>query len=313
MACPHQNGSLMRLPGIEYDDSARAMRAKLLAEGLKVDALFASGVWKRPRTKAARFENQVQSYALESIVIELYWTYLKTQPSRKMMAIGKQNLDAASKPYEERILTFSQACSALITMLQNRFVDLTKSRNADGTRSREDEAMLCLFTVVRHRHQHLKCLPFPSMKDLVTLLARVAGVVPKVFERDMGRTPRREEIIALVRHPSILRFFVEIMSNDRKSVEPLLALFEGQKKSNLNDLTRVFVPEHFEIHECGGSRTLRVKPLVIEKHRMRHLKIEKRRKKRGNAPPKVLSCPALYAGLFREMFGWTADLLEDWI
>jgi hypothetical protein len=301
----------MRLPGRSSDNSARILREQFLAGEVNIDKFLKANAWTFPRTRDARFANQVQSYATASIVIEQFWEYLKAQPVPGFMAHLRENCDSDS--YDERIHAFSRYCDGVIGILQNRFIDETRKQHKEKESGEAFELQLCFFSVARKRYPKLKGLPFPSSKDLVTLLARMAGVAPKVFARDMGREATREELLALLRHPSILRFFVELMSNDRKATHPLLAMFEGQDKGNLNDLGRDFDPQFFEIQVSGESMSLRIQQSVVDEHRFRHSKAAARRTKRKQPPRPVLGCPALYTGQIREMYDWTLSLMESWI
>jgi hypothetical protein len=311
MASTNTVGSLTRLPGRTSDNSARALREQFLAGDIDIDNFLRANGYRFPKTSAERFANQVQTYATASIVIDQFWTYLKAEPVAAVMAQLRKNCDSDS--YDECIHAFSRYCDGVISMFQKRFIDDTRRQYKKKKHTKAFEQQLCFFSVSRKRYPKLKGLPFPSSKDLVTLLVRMAGVAPKVFARDIGREATRDELLAILRHPSILRFFTEIMSNDRKATYPLFALFEGQNKGNLNDLDRDFDPQFFEIQVSGEILSLRLKQSVVNDHVCRHTKAAKRRAERNQPPRPVLECPALYTGHIGEMYNWTLSLLESWI
>ena len=110
----------------------------------------------------------------------------------------------------------------------------------------------------------------------------------------------------------MLRLCVEIMYNDRKSTHPLFAKLEGAKRGDLNDVNRKFGTQFFEIHEEDGTRSLRIKPAVMAEYCSHYAKAALRRKKRNKPAPRVLGCPALYTGQFRDMYEWVCKHFEDW-
>lgn len=311
MTCPHAESSLMRLPGRTTDTSARRLRDQFIANEIDSEEFLATNAYRYPRTSAARFENQIQAYATASIVIDNFWDYLQRQPVREMMA--KLHETRGSGSFHERLHTFSTYCDAIIGLFQKRFVEHLRAKYTAGERTGAFVSYICFAAVARRRHRGLKGVPFPSMKDLPTLLVRIAGVIPVVFERDIGRAATRDEIHAVLAHPSLLRLFIEIMMNDRKAMHPLLGRLEISQKIDLNNLNGSYDPQYFSIEEKSGTYFLRLSSRIVEQHRRKHEKAAARRLRRGQGLRPALGCPALYTGQFREMYAWTLELLVPWL
>lgn len=304
-------GDLTRLPGRHYDPSARNLRELFVSESIDIDDFLKKNAFSFPRTHLDRYQNQVNSYATASLVIEEFWDFVKETSVTVIMAeLARRH---ASGSHTERVAAFSVSCGAVLDMFRNKFSEMEKSRRDAENRTHADNLRICFYAVARMRHRHLKGLPFPSQRDLVVLVTRMAEVLPRVFERDVGRPITREEVFELLRHPSLLRFFVELARNDRCSTYPLFALLETTGKPDLKNPRGTFRAEHFVIHEQDGERSIRLHPETAHWYRKRHERAEARQKRRGKPPRSVLGCPALYTGKFREMHEWTIALLEPWI
>lgn len=308
MKCPIH--SMRRIPGRVYDQAPRKLRQAFLDGAVDPESFLKENAWRYPRTAHARFDNQVKSYATASLVIDMYWELVKKQPVDLMLAHVKKKHGGGT--HQEKIRSFSVILLALLKAMQNKVLDEAKERHTQKSSSPEDHILMCFFAVATKRHMHLKGLPFPSMADLVVFFARLVGVVPAVFLRDVGRPIEQHELFAIARHPSMLRLCVDVMSNDRRSTYPLFAKFEGKRRGNLNDVDRTYAPDHFEIALDRGRRYLRVKAEVIASHIAHYERADRRRKKRGKEGPRVLGCPALYTGTFREMYEWLCDRFEYW-
>lgn len=150
------------------------------------------------------------------------------------------------------------------------------------------------------------------MSDLIVMFGRMMGVAPVVFRRDAGRAPSEEELFGLFRHPSIMRFFLEIMSNGREATLPLIAKLEGFPKANLDDLNREFGAEFFEVRRESGVRILRIKPSVVLEHRAQIAQATDEILRQGKNLPRAMDCPVLYTGKFKEMYAWVCQCFEAW-
>ena len=301
----------MQLPGRISDSSARTLREQFLANEVNTDEFLQTYAWHFPKTHAARFLNQVQSYAVGSLVIDHFWEYLKEHSIQEgMIEIAKKYGDGS---YQERIHTFSRCLDGVLGIFQNRYIEELRAMHTIEKPYAAFVHYLCYASITRRRHLHLKGLPFPSMKDLPTMLVRMTGIIPEVFARDMGRSADRTEILAILRHPSILHLFVQFMSNDRKAAHPLFRSLETTGKIDLNNLRGSFDSACFEMHEKDGIYSIHLKPSIIQAHRKKHERAALRRTRRGQPPRPTLACPALYTGQFRDMYMWTVGLLEPWL
>jgi len=310
MSYPNAGASLRRLPGRQYVDSARQLRQEFLAGRVDTEAFLKAYAYHRPKTKAERFQNQVQSYATASLVIEQFWEYLHEQPFERLLMQFAERY--RGKTHTNRVQGFNLCFLGALDAIRNLYVDQAKKRKAGEPITPEYEKLVCFFAVARRRHQKLGGLPFPSMADLVTMTARMAQVAPAVFKRDTGRELPQEGLFCLLRHPYLLRLYVEIMANDRPSTHPLFARLEGAQKSDLNNLSLCFDPDCFEIYQRGGLMCMQLRAEVVQKHLAYYKKAADRRAKRGKPAPQVLGCPALYTGKLTEMHTWVRELFERW-
>lgn len=302
---------LGRLPGRIYDQRPRHVRQALLSGEISAEQFIGENMTGLPKTRAARFENKVKSYATASIVINRYWEYVQAQPIGPIMAKMKPQYSVAQ--HDERVKNFLKVMLLLLDKTRDRFIDEAGERHkAGGEMSEEDLLLLCFFAVARKRHRHLRGVPFPSMNDLIVFFGRLAQVAPAVFRRDAGREIAPQELFGLLRHPYMLKLCTELMSNDRKSTHPLFARLEGASKADLNDVNRTFDPSCFEIFEERGIQSLRIKSDIMAAHCSHYAKAAQRRKKRKKDSPRVLGCPVLYTGEFRNMYEWLCELFENW-
>lgn len=146
------------------------------------------------------------------------------------------------------------------------------------------------------------------MNDLVVLFGRLAGVLPEVYRRDIGRDPSSLEIMEVLRDPSVLGFCTELMANSKEVVLPLISQLEGVERGDLNNLENRFLPDPFTLELVGDRLALRVREEVVSAYRQ---SIENMTK--GTNPKRTLGCPALYGGKFREVFRWVDRSFEAWV
>ena len=311
MACPHRPDTVLPLPGRAYVHDARRLRQLFEDDKIDVEQFLKEHGHSLLRSPEARFANQTQTYALGSIVIEQYWEFLQGTNVRHVLLAHAAKYKGA--PHKERVLGFLRTQIALLDRIRDLFLNQMKATRAkDEPMSKELTLLICFLAVGILRHFPSQKLPVPSMGDLVTMLARIAGIAPTVYKRDRGRDLSTEELFSLLRHPYLLRLIASVMANDRRSMYPLMAKLEADPKKDLNDLGESYNPDCFEIKDENGSLSLRLKPSIIEEHRAHYEKAERRRLKRGKPPRRVLGCPALYTGKLKEIYDWILDNFEQW-
>ncbi|MEJ0053345.1 MAG: hypothetical protein WDN10_01270 [bacterium] len=312
MPCPHAS-RLGRLPGRQYATIARQLSDDFLSGRISPEEFLKQNSLAVPKSAEARFRIRTQGYALASLVIEHFWMYLQTQ-AKPIEQVLRQFAELhRGQSHTERAQGFAQYFNVLLQLLHNQYVEEHRAnRSRGGARSLEHDWLVVYMTVGRVQHRKFKRLPMPSMADLVMMLARIAEVAPVVFLRDTGRPLLQQELFELLEHPSLLQLFVDIMMNDRSSTHPLITRLEGTKKLDLNNPHQSFSRDCFEICSCNDAFTLRIKPEIIERHRLHYLKAAKKRDKRQKLHPQVLGCPVLYTGKFADMHYWVIERFRQW-
>lgn len=308
MPCPFDHKTLRRLPGQDHDQSARAERQRILGGADNLEMLL----------KEAKGKNahgiRVSTYAGASVVIDHYWPFIVETERRLRPFSGNFKAQYAGAPHEKQVSAFMAYLHVVANQARDNYSNALKERVSKGPIDNDaDRVAIYFMEVGRKRHRKLGGLPMPSPDDLTTVFGRMVQIAPAVFERDMGRAPSQEELFALFRHPSVMRFFIDMMSNSRELMYPLFATMEGTKRQNLNDSKRRFNPERFEVATVGNTQVFRLKASVLEEMHRRCTEMQARRAKRGSKAPVALGCPALYTGKFREMYEWTLLCFEDWM
>lgn len=296
---PEKRPTLARLPAQEQDAAARDRRKEIESLSLTQEELNAF-------THAETDATKVESYAVASFVIEQFWDYLKKHE------LGTQERDSVLEPLpgegETIAQQFAHALSTRLNEYRDRFVaDLQTSLDAkaDGEISKAEALVLRYFSVNVGRGEGLA---FPSMNDLVSLIARMADVVPKVYERDAGRASTDEELYASIAHPATKRLFFEMMTNSRDILLPVIARMEGATYADLDDYTRSFRDTFFAIqHDAQGGEYVGFRPEAAQWFRNVFTIVAENRAASGDVPPRALQCPVLYTGKFIEMYDWVAD------
>jgi hypothetical protein len=297
--------SLAQLPAQTQDSSARSRRAELVqtvpatAEELAALAFDVGSLEDDAR--------KVESYATATFVIEQFWLFLKeeTQAEKTRSQLEEQVWEG-----ETRAERFTLALNTVLDGLQKQyFRDLqAKVGGQDEQLSTTDALMVRYFALQKAEG---KGPGFPSMKDLVTLVGRMAVVIPKVYERDLRRAPTETELIQSLKHRSLKRFFMEIMTNSKEVSLPLFALLEGEDRPNLDDYHRAFDPKYFvSVEQEDGARVVQIDPEIVSSYRALITRVAEKRASEGKVPPRALQCPALYTGYFVEMHDWVVDAFD---
>lgn len=298
--------SLARLPGQTVSNAARHLRQQLQESTVTPEQLLQEQE-ARGEADTASFAHRTAVYATASLIIDQYWAYTQKQPLPPEVARVKEL--AREMSLEGRIRAFTLGYLVLLKGTQEGYVGDVKQRvTVDKQMSEEDQSFLAFGMLSRSRHGS-EAVPMVSMADLVVMFGRAAEVAPSVFRRDIGRTPSTGELVAMLRRPHLMRLFVEMMSNGRDAVYPLFAMLEGETQPDLDDTSRTFKAECFEVREEQGGYSLRLREGLAAAYRSARPPTPPHRL-RGEEP---LGCPALYTGKFREMYEWICDGLEAWL
>lgn len=290
--------SLGNLPGQDQDPAAREIRRRLEASAeepralVRPDAIDVIG-----QKNEALLTSEM--YAVSSFVIEQFWEYLKGVPKTDLMDLAP----ASGSVYER----FATACAAFQTMHWKGFYDdaMQRLKTPGYVLTKSDALYLRYLQLAGARFGKTGS---PSMTDISSLTARMAEVAPRVFQRDRGRLPTEEEHLALLRHPSLLRFYGQLMTNSREALFPLFMKLEGSEDFNLDDYSRTFQEEYFEIREEeDGTLALRLKEEVAQAYVQRLTELAKEMKDAGDTPPQALQCPVLYTKITKEIMDWVLD------
>ena len=312
MTCSRARHRLGRLPGKNYDRVARDLRDAFLSGKVVPELFVAENLENPPQTFQDHFENKVKSYATASIVIDQLWSLLQSQDSSTaLVAAKKKSKETVANEFVD-VLNFMIFAMSEVNRSQKQLVDGLTSRMNSATRTHADKLAMCFFAVARDRHPDLGGVPIPSMNDLIVFFGRLAMVALTVFARDVGRKPTWSEYLKLLRHPCILRLCVEIMSEDRLDAHPLFPLLVIEGDGDLNDLGQVFDPAHFEIREEAGIQSMQITHDFMEAYCATRAARAIESQMKDCMTPRVLRCPALYTGHFRDMYMWTVDLFEQW-
>jgi hypothetical protein len=288
--------SLARLPGQIIDNAARERRRALETEEISTESVVRN---IEIQSEKDFYVKNVERYALASYTIEIFWDYLKQKLEDDSAAFQEQLSRNAPKEagISERFMT---ALNATLAVYRDRFIDEYQKRSNQDAPSKE--SLLVMRYLCSGDEEELS---FPSMADLVTMVGRVAEVTPRVFERDLGRAPTAEEINSSLRHPSLKRLFVGMMTNSRLRLLPTSAYLENEAEADLNDYSRVFDPKFFGVvaHD-GEAPYVRMYPKAVQWFRDTWEIAAEKLAAEGSAPARALTCPALYTGKFSEMHDW---------
>lgn len=287
------------MPGQNHDAAARKRRRELDVMDLQGEALVKEFLPEKIDMEGD--ERKAESYALASFVIEKFWNYLKDK-------LSKEEINLSPSPEGDTTAKrFIFALNESLDVQRDQFYDnvydsLKRKRSAEV--SKEDVLTLRYFQITR---EEIGQPGFPSMRDLVTMIGRMADVIPKVYERDLGRKPTESELFSTLQHPSLKRLFMEMMTNSRAVVNTTLIRLEGGIDTNLDDYTREFDPKYFQLAESKGQHHVIFRPEIAQWFRDVWTRVAEQRARDGIVSPRALQCPVLYTGKFVEMYDWVAD------
>ena len=309
MACPYH--SLARLPGQIIDDSARTLRRALEENLADPEQLLREHTARIKDASADSTALQAEAYAGASFVIEQFWSFIQRQNTKEVFTLLRKNHPRAT--HRENVTKFMAYFLILLTQMRDRFVEEARARmKAEAETGKDDALLLLFFSAAQKRYPDLGRLPFPQISDLVVMFGRMVELAPAVGERDIGRPPSQEELFRLFRNPSVIQFFLEVMSNSREAVLPLIALLEGNLEADLNDLDRVFRPQLFEVQRKGEAFVLGLTPEIRARYHRDITNALARAARQGERQPHAMGCPVLYSGIFKELYNWVRTSYEEW-
>lgn len=307
MPCPYQ--SLVRLPGQIFDGSARELHVRFAAVSDDEAREAVAEALARNAPRADTLAIQRDRYALSGFVIQAFWRFVQRKPYERAFSVIRRDFRGAT--HQEKVWKFSLDFLLLLEELRKNFFDEYEGSLETMEPMPSELSLQVLFQLAGKELDSDGGLAFPSMADLVVMFSRIAGVIPEVFERDLGHEPTEAELLAVLRHSSMKHFFAEIMTNSRATTYPLLDKLEQVPKGDLNVIERTFAPEFFEIVSDKGPH-LRLKPSFIATHRAEMEQAATERAALGEPEPRAFGCPALYTGKFREMYDWVSRCFERW-
>lgn len=291
------------MPGQVHDASARERRRELVVMDLQGEELIKELVPSKIDIEGD--ERTAESYAVASFVIEKFWDYLKNRVSTEKVELNESpEGDTTAKRF---IFALNEAVDSYRDQFFDDFSDSLKGKQHEDI-SKSDALALRYFQM---KKEETGRLGFPSMKDLVTMIGRMGDVIPKVYEREMGRPPSEEELFTALQHPSLKRLFMEMMTNGRAVVNTILIRLEGGKDTNLDDYTREFDSKYFRLEEPNGNQHVVFRPEVAQWFRDVWIQVAENMASEGTVLPRALQCPVLYTGKFVEMYDWVASKFEE--
>ena len=296
------------LPGQTVSSAGRACRKEFELASFDADAVLESMAKLDMRKNADRAKMHAISSAAASFVIEEYWKYIESRDLPAEMRALRAS--GTSTTFQARVCEVGGYLLKRLNAVRDEYKDILLDRIKPKTpMSKADQLFMVFIQAAWRRNTKMTRIPFPQVIDLSSLLARMLGAAELVFERDVGRRASRDEVFELLRGPSVLRLFMEMMSNVRGLVMPLMARMEGRTglDCNLDDPNRRFRPEFFEVYEQDGQRLLRLKPSITKAYR----EAAAARAKKFKSRPETLGCPAMYTGEFRTMYLWMLALFEE--
>lgn len=253
-------------------------------------------------------ERTAESYAVASFAIEKFWDYLKDRISADPRGVSER-LSNGNEGADTIPKKFAFALNGALDRYRDEFIDeflASLKQKDESTVSKSDLLLLRYFKVMEPEADGK--LAIPSMQDLVTMIGRIGDVIPRVYETELKREPTDEELFASIDDPSMKRLFMEIMTNGRVAITPLLVALEGGKDVDLDDYTREFNPSFFTLKKRDdGSAHVIFRPEIAQRYREVWAVASEKRTEDKKESPRALQCPVLYTGKFVEMYDWVAQ------
>jgi hypothetical protein len=292
------------LPGQIFDRSPRIFRKEVASSGKCPHDILEDITYIDSDGVVDEDKRITEAYGLASLVIEQQWKEMKTRtPEEGIPVVEHKDATTIFKLFGASMLDFIEKDKyAFFEAARLRFLN----KEAPMTK---DDAVLARYINARTEGENIG---LPSMKDLATLLERVSGMLPDLYQREFGRPPTKEEIVYAVSHPTLTHFFIEIMTNNRYFTFPLLGRFEGTRHApDLDDLKPIFDSECFTlVADESGRYVVQPTEHIASWFTTFMTHVAKIRETEGKEPLIARQCPVLYTGLFREMHEWMAKELD---
>jgi len=296
--------SLARLPGQTQDPRARQLRAEIQKSTSEGDALFDERRIKTPEGEIDTDLLQIEAYATASFMIEEFWDHFKTRVQGLPAPIEPA---ARVNPIEEA-KAFTQAYDDFLSPLQREYqLSLIERIKSKTPMTKEDTLMMRFMDAAFERMGKRGGIPFPSMKDLIAIFGRIAGITSGVYARDRGAVPDSELVMRLLTHPAARHTLSGMMTNSRALLNPIVSKLEGSDHPDLDNHSRAFKAEHFAIGtDSSGKEYIGLQPALVSWIRTQYEGMARKFEEEGTVPARALQCPVLYTGKFDEMYGWIA-------
>lgn len=252
----------------------------------------------------------VESYATASFVIEQFWEMLQCDDLEGFRATVREHLTTVAPTIPE----IAAALRPAIQQKQHQFITAFIERVRPGESVSTEDALFMRYVENSQKRISSEGLPFPSMLDLPALYARWLVVSEKVYERDLGSVPAREELFTVVDTPQTKRLLMEVMTNSRSVANFILVILENEGKpyADLDDPNGTFDPGRFSLQTSEkGARYVSVRPDIVERIVTSFGHAAVTRAEAGKEPFRALQCPVLYTGTFSDMFDWTAARFKE--
>ena len=290
--------SFARLPAQIHSKDARALRKDLIQTPLTGDELFS---YRKPAETETDYHTlRIESFATGSVVIEEFWKFLLKSVQERPLEII---VDDASLTLGQK---FTKGFKSATSERANEFRAHAKDRMAKNTYEREDIILARFFDAFK-KTQKVEEDVIPSVDEITAFVGRFADLIPKVFERDIGRRPTDDELFETLRKPSLKQIQVGLMSNERECSLGVLGLLEGHRRGDTSKLDRQLKPECFTLVRDAAGFEVVLRKELLERIHLVFSATEKKMISEGIPLSQSLHCPLLYTGLFNDMYEWTIE------
>lgn len=293
--------TLARLPGQEMDMSGRRRRDDIAAMEGTTQELIEQIVDASVNYEEA--EHKAEEYAVASFVIEDMWDFIQThEASGEALTVNEVEVPENALPGQRFVAVFNEKIDAY----RDAYMDRLRVRVKDEEKITKSDLLALRYLNLKTKSEGHMGLP--SARDLVTLIGRMGDVIPQVYARDLGRAPSHEEILESLDSPATKRFFVELMTNSRDQLHPILNILEHEKSMDLDDPYRTYQANDFVMQtNAEGKRSVVMNPHLVAGLRQAWVEVSEQRASDGKMPPRALQCPVLYTGKFVELYDWVAS------
>ena len=290
--------SFARLPAQIHSSDARELRKDLIQTPLTGDELFS---YRKPADTETDYHTlRIESFATGSLVIEEFWKFLVKRAKERPPEI---KMDDPSLTLGQN---FTKGLKKAVLEQADEFYVHAKDRMSKNTLDREGIILARFFDALK-KTQKIEEDVIPSVTEIIPFVGRFADLTPKLFERDLGRRPTKDELFETLRKPSLKQILVGFMSNERECSLGVLGLLEGYRRGDTADLNRQFKSECFALEKDEGGFKIALRKELMERLYRIFSDVEQKMLSEGIPLSTSLHCPLLYTGLFNEMYEWTVE------